>query len=88
MTSKSMKPSRPAKLPELTEEQKAQQAQFRILQRRETFAMSALNSILQGTGDTFTADDAPAVAKTAVAIADAMLAELFGAVLKRDTAEG
>lgn len=87
MTSKSMKASAPVKAPALTKEQIEKQAQFRLLQRRETFAVGAMNAILQGMGDAVQPDDADEIAKTAVAIADAMLRELFGADVKRDPTE-
>ena len=75
MTSKSMKPSTPAKLPELTPEQKADQVARFLSQKREQFAVTFFAGLAQN--DDIRHLNPKDAAAYAVDAADALMEKLY-----------
>lgn len=84
MSSKSMKPSVPARPKELTPEEKEQMQLRAIAQKREAFAQMAFASIARCDGMQRNPADA---AKWAVSAADALIEELYGKAIKVENIE-
>ena len=80
MTSKSMKPSVPARPKELTPEEKEQMQLRAIAQKRESFAQMAFAQLVPTT-------EPRLAAKYAVMAADALIEELYGKAIKVENIE-